>query len=155
MQNGFKNVKNLAGGYTTYKTVSKDYTEVEVKPEQPERSKPMPMNSQSNVIAVDACGLQCPGPVMKLYEAITAAKEGDVINITATDPGFFADAAAWCARTKNTYVKGEKTGSGFSVWIKKGCDGADCSNVPRMYDDKSMVVFSGELDKALASFIQP
>lgn len=153
MQNGFKHIKNLAGGYTTYKTVSKDYTAVERKPENPERSKPMPMNSPSNVIAVDACGLQCPGPVMNLYEAISAAKDGDVINITATDPGFFADAAAWCARTKNTYVKGEKTGSGFSVWIKKGCEGADCNVSPRMYNDKSMVVFSGELDKAIASFI--
>ncbi len=153
MQNGFKNVKNLAGGYTTYKTLSKDYTAEEKKTKQPEKSRPMPMNSPGNVIAVDACGLQCPGPVMKLYEAISAAKDGDVINITATDPGFFADAAAWCARTKNTYVKGEKTQSGFSVWIKKGCDGEDCAGAPRAYDDKAMVVFSGELDKALASFI--
>lgn len=152
MQNGFKHVKNLAGGYTTYKTVNKDYTAVETK-KQPERSNTMPMNTPSNVIAVDACGLQCPGPVMKLYEAISAAKDGDVINITATDPGFFADAASWCARTKNTYVKGEKTANGFSVWIKKGCEGTDCNVAPRMYDDKSMVVFSGDLDKALASFI--
>jgi peroxiredoxin family protein/TusA-related sulfurtransferase len=90
---------------------------------------------------------------MKLYEAISAAQDGDVINITATDPGFFADAAAWCARTKNTFVKGEKTDKGFSVWIKKGCEGDDCNMAPRAYTDKSMVVFSGDLDKALASFI--
>jgi NADPH-dependent 2,4-dienoyl-CoA reductase/sulfur reductase-like enzyme/peroxiredoxin family protein/rhodanese-related sulfurtransferase/TusA-related sulfurtransferase len=153
MQNGFKNVRNLAGGYTTYKTVSKDYTTMEKKPEQPGKNKSIPKNSPGNVIAVDACGLQCPGPVMKLYEAISAAKDGDVINITATDPGFFADAAAWCARTKNTYLKGEKTDSGFSVWIKKGFEGEEYSGAPRLYNDKSMVVFSGDLDKALASFI--
>lgn len=160
MQSGFKNVRNLAGGYTTYKVVSKDYTEAsggtDVK-----KNKSVPKQSAGNTvattpvktIAVDACGLQCPGPVMKLYEAMNEAQDGDVINITATDPGFFADAAAWCARTKNTYVKGEKTQNGFSVWIKKGCEGADCNVPPKSYDDKAMVVFSGDLDKALASFI--
>lgn len=154
MQNGFKNVKNLAGGFTTYKVVSRDYTQADVKPASKEEgSKSKPMKAAGNTIAVDACGLQCPGPVMKLYEAISSAQDGDMINITATDPGFFADAAAWCARTKNTYVKGEKTDTGFSVWIKKGCEGADCSVAPKAYDDKSMVVFSGDLDKALASFI--
>ena len=157
-QSGFKNVKNLAGGYTTYRTVSKDYTDEESKSM---KGIAIPMRSENNTIAVtpdktitvDACGLQCPGPVMKLYEAISETEDGDVINITATDPGFFADAAAWCARTKNTYVKGEKTDKGFSVWIKKGCEGEDCNIAPRMYDDKSMVVFSGDLDRALASFI--
>jgi NADPH-dependent 2,4-dienoyl-CoA reductase/sulfur reductase-like enzyme/peroxiredoxin family protein/rhodanese-related sulfurtransferase/TusA-related sulfurtransferase len=153
MQNGFNNVKNLAGGFTTYKVVSKDYGAV--------KNKSIPKQAAANTVAatpadtikVDACGLQCPGPVMKLYEAISNAKDGDVINITATDPGFFSDAAAWCIRTKNTYLKGEKTENGFSVWIKKGCAGQDCGTAAKSYDDKAMVVFSGDLDKALASFI--
>ncbi len=158
MQTGFKNVKNLAGGYTTYKAVSRDYTEASggdvTKNTMPKQAAANTVAATpADTITVDACGLQCPGPVMKLYEAISNARDGDMINITATDPGFFSDAAAWCARTKNTYIKGEKTENGFSVWIKKGCTDPDCSVAARSYDDKAMVVFSGDLDKALASFI--
>jgi len=156
-QNGFKNVKNLAGGYTTYQVQSKNYNmgsdEEEEVSGMGNKVKPMSLNTTGNTISVNACGLQCPGPVIKLYEAMQEAEEGDVINITSTDPGFFADAAAWCARTRNTYIKGEKTDNGFSVWIKKGCVGDDCAVERSCADDKSMVVFSGDMDKALASFI--
>lgn len=157
-QNGFKNVRNLAGGYTTYSVVSQNYNlkkqQGDKKPVSKDQVKPMSLNTTGNTINVNACGLQCPGPVIKLYEAMKDANEGDVINITSTDPGFFADASAWCTRTHNTYLKGEKTDVGFSVWIKKGCVGDECIASPGVCNnDKSLVVFSGDLDKALASFI--
>lgn len=160
MQNGFQNVRNLAGGYTTYRVVSKDYnmqiddTNKGESQMREDKVTPMALNTTGNTILVNACGLQCPGPVIKLYEAMKDADEGDVINITSTDPGFFSDAVAWCARTKNTYLKGEKTEKNFSVWIKKGRMGED-SVVPQgaCGNDKSLIVFSGDLDKALASFI--
>ncbi len=157
MQNGFKDVRNLAGGYTTYRVASKNYTisaadgPKAVKPE-----KSTPKAAAGSAIKVDACGLQCPGPVIKLYEAMLEAKDGDVINITSTDPGFFADASSWCSRTQNTYMKGEKLDDSFSVWIKKGCEGEAATGGACMTasgNDKSMVVFSGDMDKALASFI--
>ena len=157
MQNGFKDVRNLAGGYTTYRAASKDYTMSASdgpKPVVPEKS--VPKAAPSSTIKVDACGLQCPGPVIKLYEAMLDANDGDVINITSTDPGFFADASSWCSRTQNTYMKGEKLDDSFSVWIKKGCEGEAATGgacVTASGNDKSMVVFSGDMDKALASFI--
>jgi NADPH-dependent 2,4-dienoyl-CoA reductase/sulfur reductase-like enzyme/peroxiredoxin family protein/rhodanese-related sulfurtransferase/TusA-related sulfurtransferase len=163
LQNGFTRVRNLAGGYTTYRVASKDYSappesaekegEREVKED---KSVPMAAKRDSSTITVNACGLQCPGPVIKLYEAMIAAETGDVINITSTDPGFFSDASSWCARTKNTYLKGEKLDDSFSVWIKKGCEGESATAGACMTssgDDKSIIVFSGDLDKALASFI--
>lgn len=159
MQDGFKNIFNLAGGYTTYSVASKDYTmSASDGPKSVRTDKSVPKSSTdtANAIKVDACGLQCPGPVIKLYDAMQNAKDGDVINITSTDPGFFSDASSWCDRTQNTYMKGEKIDKGFSVWIKKGCEGeAATSGACTMAsgNDKSMVVFSGDLDKALASFI--
>ncbi len=156
-QNGFKHVRNLAGGYTTYRAASGDYTMSKDEPAAPApKSTPMTAPQPSKTIAVDACGLQCPGPVIKLYEAMVAAETGDMIHITSTDPGFFADASAWCARTRNTYVKGERSDDGFSVWIKKGCEGESATTgacTSASGNDKSMIVFSGDLDKALASFI--
>ena len=156
MQNGFKNVRNLAGGYSSYRVCTDNYCAADEKGEIVDIGKSQPMAAKPNgsTIVVDACGLQCPGPVLKLYEAISAANDGDIINIISTDPGFFSDASAWCARTKNTYVRGEKQKNGFSVWIKKGCEGADCDIAPQSCgNDKSLIVFSGDLDKALASFI--
>jgi NADPH-dependent 2,4-dienoyl-CoA reductase/sulfur reductase-like enzyme/peroxiredoxin family protein/rhodanese-related sulfurtransferase/TusA-related sulfurtransferase len=163
LQNGFANVRNLAGGYTTYRVASKDYsappeeTDKEGEREVTEdKAAPMTAKKDSSTITVNACGLQCPGPVIKLYEAMIAAETGDVINITSTDPGFFSDASSWCARTRNTYLKGEKLDDSFSVWIKKGCEGESATAGACMTsggDDKSIIVFSGDLDKALASFI--
>lgn len=159
MQSGFKDVRNLAGGYTTYRVASKDYTMSAndgPKPIATDKSVPKAAADSANTIKVDACGLQCPGPVIKLYEAMLEAEDGDVINITSTDPGFFADASSWCGRTQNTYMKGEKLDDSFSVWIKKGCEGEAATGGACMTatgNDKSMVVFSGEMDKALASFI--
>ena len=157
MQNGFENVRNLAGGYTSYRVGTCDYCVADEKGEvemDTDKSQPMAAKTEEATITVDACGLQCPGPVIKLYEAMQNANDGDVINITSTDPGFFSDASAWCARTKNTYMRGERTNTGFSVWIKKGCEGEDCDITPGSRgNDKSIIVFSGDLDKALASFI--
>jgi len=155
MQNGFT-VRNLAGGFVTYRVASADYTMGNggEQPVNADINTPMAAKNEKT-ITVDACGLQCPGPVIKLYEAMLEAKEGDVINIIATDPGFFADASAWCGRTKNTYLKGETTQEGFSVWIRKGLSGEDQTGtcVSASANDKSIIVFSGELDRALASFI--
>ena len=156
MQNGFNNVRNLVGGYTTYNIVSKDYTAVTPKggkTMKKDKVMAMPLTA-ANTITIDACGLQCPGPVMKLHEAMAKANDGDVINIISSDPGFFSDAEAWSARTKNTFIKSEKLEDGFSVWIKKGCEEDECETPTAAGgNDKSLIVFSGDLDKALASFI--
>ncbi len=156
-QNGFKNVRNLAGGFTSYNVVTKDFTvkgDVK-KAENVKKDKVMSEKvDMNNTILVDARGLQCPGPVMQLYAAMEKAKDGDVINIMSTDPGFFTDAAAWCARTKNTYIRGERVDGAYSVFIQKGCEGEACEiDTAARGNDKSMVVFSGDLDKAIASFI--
>ncbi|MDD5016769.1 MAG: DsrE/DsrF/DrsH-like family protein [Eubacteriales bacterium] len=157
MQNGFANVRNLAGGYTSYRVGTCDYCVADEKGEVDmnlDKSRPMSAGTSGATITVNACGLQCPGPVIKLYEAMQKAGDGDIINITSTDPGFFSDAAAWCARTKNTYIRGERQKDGFSVWIKKGCEGEECQLAPGTCEnDKSLIVFSGDFDKALASFI--
>ncbi len=160
IQNGFKNVRNLAGGYTTYRVVDPDYSNQDTTSQPKKDVKIMDEKINKNsanikaTIEVDACGLQCPGPVMKLYTAMEKAKDGDIINIKSTDQGFFTDAAAWCARTKNTYIKGERQDGVFSVFIQKGCEGDACNiDTAAHGNDKSIVVFSGDLDKAIASFI--
>jgi TusA-related sulfurtransferase len=47
-------------------------------------------------ITLDCMGLPCPGSIGRLTDAVTAAAVGDLIEISASDPGFPKDMEAWC-----------------------------------------------------------
>ncbi len=113
-------------------------------------------------IKVDAAGLQCPGPILELSKALKTAGENDIIEMTVTDPAFLSDSKAFCKRTGNTFLD-VKSSKGVSVvTIQKGMK-EDRSNmqdvsasktiVGEHADGKNIIVFSGDLDKAIASFI--
>jgi len=146
-QNGYE-CYNLSGGYRLYNSIFKKKAPVE---------REIRMNSETmlptagNTIEVNACGLQCPGPIMKLAEAIKNANEGDIIEIKTTDPAFASDVEAWARRTGNTFggLQSEKGVS--TATVKKG-GSALCQNY-NAGDNKNLIVFSGDLDKAIASFI--
>ncbi len=167
MQNGFKNVKNLSGGWTTYNlafykinsclTKDNNNTCCQANCDIDDRGEVQTkiQNKNAKIYKVNACGLQCPGPIMQVYESMKAMNEGDILEITATDMGFASDIAAWCQRTGNTFVKSESKGKEFFVQIMKGTKEVQDNRVQDLINngDKSMVVFSGDLDKALAAFI--
>jgi tRNA 2-thiouridine synthesizing protein A len=44
---------------------------------------------------VDARGLQCPMPVIKLSQAIMAAKSGETVELISTDRGSCSDVPSW------------------------------------------------------------
>ncbi|MGE5578867.1 MAG: sulfurtransferase TusA family protein [Bacillota bacterium] len=52
-------------------------------------------------VAVDCLGMQCPGPIVKLFQASKECSAGDVLVASSTDPGFSRDVEAWCSRTGN------------------------------------------------------
>lgn len=45
---------------------------------------------------LDTRGLLCPMPVIKTQNAIRKLQTGDVLTVTATDPGVLHDIPAWC-----------------------------------------------------------
>lgn len=107
-------------------------------------------------LSIDACGLQCPGPIMKLAEAVAGAAEGSVIEVKTTDPGFKNDIASWCRSTRNTLIEITASQGIITARVRKG------SSVPTSTaavtaaspnNGKTIVVFSNDLDKAIASFI--
>lgn len=114
-------------------------------------------------LTLDACGLQCPGPIRRVFEEMQNLKEGDVIEVRATDPGFAKDIASWCKNTGNTMIKSEfdKTKKAFVAYVQKGivcCPSelgtvANAALATQTKNGSTMVVFSGDLDKAIASFI--
>ncbi len=150
-QNGFK-CRNLTGGYTTYQRV----TAVPVA-EMPEKNKPAQDAGNQDlkkeptlkpVKIVNACGLQCPGPILQLKNAIDEIKEGEAVSITATDPGFVADAPAWCNTTGHELVSMEPAGKGSyrATIIKRSGQNSGKHSMVN-------VVFSNDFDKAMAAFI--
>lgn len=115
---------------------------------------------EGKTIRLNACGLQCPGPIMQVYERMKELKEGDILEVLATDPGFINDIKVWCSRTGNTLLKTEKREKEFLAMIQKGMveevalsDAREEQYPISNSEDKTLVVFSGDLDKAIASFI--
>lgn len=172
MESGFTDVMVYPAGTNFYKSVYYNYfnnadndsnstisniNSVENSPRKPEVNA---MNEIKAVIQVDCSGLQCPGPIMKVFEAMNKLNNGDVIQVSATDSGFAKDVETWCRRTGNTLLKIEKEGKKTKVFLQKGTvvDKSDYSlekSIPQVpvNDGKTIIVFSGDLDKVLASFV--
>lgn len=68
----------------------------------------------------DVTGISCPGPMLKLKEAMDMLPDGEVGRFTASDPGFWQDSEAWCRSTGNTVVHREKSNGQVKVWVRKG-----------------------------------
>jgi len=74
---------------------------------------------RQTVVQVDACGLQCPGPIMRLKTEIDKLPEGGRVVIRATDPGFVRDAGAWCKVTGNLLISMEESNGTYTAMIEK------------------------------------
>lgn len=172
LQNGFTKVKNLSGGYATYSCVmcqednskcggvtcnhEHNYTE---SGETEEMENEFNEIVEGERVKLNCQGLSCPGPIVQVYKRMEELKGGDILEVSATDPGFVNDISAWCNRTGNTLLESGKKGKAFYAEVRKGKPNKTSSykeialTTASQNDDKTMVVFSGDLDKAIASFI--
>ncbi len=161
MQKGFQ-VKNLDGGLRTYQTAygSKPSGSCCAAVDDSGVAN-ISCNDEvaaTAAIKIDACGLQCPGPILKVYKAMEQLNNGDILEITATDPGFTKDIEAWCRKTGNRLIETAFDKKAFKALIQKA-EAAAPIEAPHGYsikndkDQSTIVVFSQDLDKALAAFI--
>lgn len=161
LQNGFERVRNLSGGYKTFKMVFKEHQlrsassdpTSEAAAVMPNFSTKEATSPMTDIVRVNACGLQCPGPILQLYNKIQQLNDGEILEITASDPGFANDVEAWCSRTGNTMIKLEQETGKITAQIRKGTAEPKTALPSALPQDKSIVVFSGDLDKAIAAFI--
>ena len=166
-QHGFDKVRNLSGGLKTYRAATapivihqenEDQTDESTSPQEktlssePSAAPAIPV-AAAKTIRVDACGLQCPGPILKMKKTTDELASGERVEITATDPGFPRDAAAWCSSTGNQLISKEASGGKSVVIIEKGEPKA-CNIVTSCEGKgKTFIMFSDDLDKALATFV--
>ncbi len=151
---GFENVRNLSGGYRHYIAAT---TSVKMLASQEHAdAKPIVFaeNKECKIkLKVDACGLQCPGPIMKLKNTIDELSEGELVEVKATDAGFPRDAQAWCNSTGNCLVSTTDADGYHIVVIRKSKPVAVENSTVAVSKNKTLIMFSDDLDKALATFV--
>ena len=124
-------------------------------PAKSEKVSPVSGKPSNKEVILDACGLQCPGPIMRIKTAMDNLSTGDDLIIYASDPGFVNDIKSWCTQNGHQLLGISGKIPKVEARIKKG-NLTDLRNpqtsIPRE-TNKTIVVFSGDLDKVLASFV--
>lgn len=68
-----------------------------------------------NVQVLDARGLKCPQPTLKITVLATKMKPGEVLEVVANCPTFEKDVRDWCTRAKK-----------ILLWLKVEGDSKRC-----------------------------
>jgi NADPH-dependent 2,4-dienoyl-CoA reductase/sulfur reductase-like enzyme/peroxiredoxin family protein/TusA-related sulfurtransferase/rhodanese-related sulfurtransferase len=160
MQSGFDKVKVYPGGSSMYKSINYETLMDNTLKAEPEtaKSQEIDINNIKAKIVLDCSGMQCPGPIMKVYSTMKDLEDGDIIQVIDSDFGFARDIEAWTKKTGNTLLKAEKQKNQIVAYVQKGTKETQVlddekSSVAEIPDGKTIIVFSGDLDKVLASFI--
>ena len=153
MQNGFTNVCNLSGGLKTYSSTTCEQSCYHDPENMDDNQNEISQEANNmKMIQIDACGLACPGPVVQLKRHYDGLNIGERLEIKATDPGFSKDAESWCNITGARLIENKNEAGIISVVVEKSHTNSDI-RVSSQGDDKTIIVFSDDLDKALASFV--
>lgn len=158
-QENFSDVSILSGGLNIYFSAIKDQTnKIEFSNNSPLREQTQNINSiTGGFIDVDACGLQCPGPILKLKKEIDNIPASGKLRVTASDPGFYKDVTSWCNMTGNKILSVEQSKGQVIALIEKSAKPEPLN--PQGYtmsssgNEVTIVCFSDDMDKALASMV--
>ena len=70
-------------------------------------------------LLVDAKGLSCPMPIVKVKKGMTQLEPGQVVELQATDKGSMADIKAWADSTGHQYLEVLKKMEFLSIILEK------------------------------------
>lgn len=68
---------------------------------------------------LDARGLNCPLPILRTKKAITGMDVGEILEITATDPGSVKDLDSFCSQTGHEMLSSRQADDCFIFQIRK------------------------------------
>ncbi|MDO5018597.1 MAG: FAD-dependent oxidoreductase [Lagierella massiliensis] len=155
---------NLVGGYRTAMDLSDNANNLDksfsmTSTEQDKfQEKSNETSDAKEVKVLNVCGMSCPGPIVQVSKAMENLKNGEVLKVTATDPGFVRDISSWTENTGNKLLNREESKGTFIALIKKG-QGEESDKIGNLNKssasskEKTMIIFDGDLDRAIASFI--
>ena len=156
--NGYTDVRNLIGGLKTYravvKTVESSGWSCSCTSVSGQETCSCEDPASARVIKVDACGIQCPGPILKLKKSMEGLQAGERLEIQATDAGFPRDAESWCRTTGHRWIGSSSENGIYRVVIEKAtaCSVEAHQQLPAE-KGKTFILFSDDLDKTLATFV--
>jgi NADPH-dependent 2,4-dienoyl-CoA reductase/sulfur reductase-like enzyme/peroxiredoxin family protein/rhodanese-related sulfurtransferase/TusA-related sulfurtransferase len=155
--NGF-DVKNLSGGFLIWTLFHKNEKTPPVLPAANNTGveKNMePVKSNGTIEELNVCGLQCPGPIVQVKNSLEKMADGGMLKVSASDAGFYKDLPAWCEATGNRLASIEKKGQNIEAVVVKGQGSAAplANSAPQAEKRTTIVMFSNDLDKAMAGFI--
>ena len=116
--NGYRDVRNLIGGLKTYRAATAklvapadfdtaaDSHSSEAAVHYNHSCETSVCEGGKTIVRVDACGIQCPGPILKMKQAMDGLVPGEQLEVRATDAAFPRDAEAWCRTTGNRFWAG-------------------------------------------------
>lgn len=153
---GYPDVRNLIGGLKTYNAATATIKTPEgfVCDTTTHACPASSCMCDKSIIKVDACGIQCPGPILKLKQAMDALAVGQQLEVRATDAGFPRDAEAWCRTTGHKFLGKRAEGGIQIVEIEKTAPQVVEATQPQTSEQgKTLILFSDDLDKTLATFV--
>ena len=153
---GYPDVRNLIGGLKTYNAATATIKTPEgfVSDTTTHACPDSSCRSDKSIIKVDACGIQCPGPILKLKQAMDLLAVGQQLEVRATDAGFPRDAEAWCRTTGHKFLGKRAEGGIQIVEIEKAAPQVVEATQPQTSEQgKTLILFSDDLDKTLATFV--
>ncbi len=68
---------------------------------------------------LDARGLNCPLPILRVKKALAELSGGQVLKVLATDSGAVKDFQAFCRQTGHELLESSELGGEFLFLIKK------------------------------------
>lgn len=153
---GYPDVRNLIGGLKTYNAATATIKTPEgfVCDTTTHACPASSCRCDKSIIKVDACGIQCPGPILKLKQAMDVLAVGQQLEVRATDAGFPRDAEAWCRTTGHKFLGKRAEGGIQIVEIEKAAPQVVEATQPQTSEQgKTLILFSDDLDKTLATFV--
>lgn len=164
--NGYRDVRNLIGGLKTYRAATAklvapadfdtaaDSHSSEAAVHYNHSCETSVYEGGKTIVRVDACGIQCPGPILKMKQAMDGLAPGERLEVRATDAAFPRDAEAWCRTTGNRFLGRHSESGVYIAMIEKTTPCAVEASKPQQGDSgKTLILFSDDLDKVLATFV--
>ena len=68
---------------------------------------------------LDACGLNCPLPILRAKKSLSSMETGQILHVVATDPGAIKDFEAFSNQTGNKLWIPKRTAVNFTFLFKK------------------------------------
>lgn len=155
--NGYGDVRNLIGGLRTYRAATAQINMPEGFSDKGNCEHSCHHSSSQTekaIVKIDACGMQCPGPILKTKQTMDELTSGQQVEIHSTDAAFPNDVEAWCRTTGNKFL-GKRSEAGKHIVLIEKATACAMEATGRTIKNlgKTLILFSDDLDKTLATFV--